>query len=113
MAEINLSDETIINALKTVHDPEMGVNIVDLGLVYRLDVEDNGDILVYMTLTSPGCPAGPEIRTGVRESLETLEGVNQVKVQVVWNPPWSPSMISEAGLEELGVEVDENGRLIY
>jgi metal-sulfur cluster biosynthetic enzyme len=113
MAETNVSDEAIISALKTVHDPEMGVNVVDLGLVYRLDVEDNGDVLVYMTFTSPGCPAGPEIKSGVKESLEKLEGVSEVKVQIVWNPPWSPDMISEDGLDELGVEVDENGRMIY
>lgn len=113
MAESTLTDESIIDALKNVHDPEMGVNIVDLGLVYRLDVEDNGDIMVYMTFTSPGCPAGPEIKKGVKDELEGLEGSSEVKIQIVWNPPWSPAMISQDGLDELGVEVDESGHFMY
>jgi metal-sulfur cluster biosynthetic enzyme len=101
------SDEEIINSLKSVMDPELGINIVDLGLVYRLDVDDDGEIELFMTLTSPGCPSGPELRNGVKNALSELEGVNGVKVSVVWTPPWGPHMISEQGKEDMGIMDDE------
>ncbi len=97
------SDDDIVTALKTVVDPELGVNIVDLGLVYRIDIDDNGEIQMFMTLTSPGCPAGPEIRNEVKNVLSELEGIESVKVNIVFNPPWSPSMMSEAARDELGI----------
>ncbi|NWJ48929.1 MAG: metal-sulfur cluster assembly factor [Chloroflexi bacterium] len=96
------SDEEIIKALKTVTDPELGVNIIDLGLVYRLDIDDTGEIEIFMTLTTPACPAGPEIRNDVKNVLSELPGVNGVKINFVWSPPWGAHMISEQGKEELG-----------
>ncbi len=97
------NDEEIINSLKTVEDPELGVNIIDLGLVYRIDIDDNGEIDMYMTLTTPGCPAGPQIRNDVKNALSELEGINSVKVNLVFNPPWSPEMMSQQAKDELGI----------
>lgn len=97
------SDDDIIGALKTVYDPELGVNIVDLGLVYRLDLSDDGEMDVFMTLTSPGCPAGPELRTEVMNNLTSLNGISNVKVNFVFNPPWTPAMMSQEAKDELGI----------
>ncbi len=101
-----VSDDEIITALKTVEDPELGVNIIDLGLVYRIDVDDDGDIQLYMTLTSPGCPAGPEIKGGVQSALTAMDGINNVNIQFVFNPPWSPAMMSNEAKDELGIDYD-------
>jgi metal-sulfur cluster biosynthetic enzyme len=88
--------------LKQVHDPEVGINIVDMGLIYGLDI-DGGNIDVIMTLTSPACPAGPQILTQVDERLKELEGVENVDIKVVWSPPWSPDMLSEDAKDQLGI----------
>ena len=74
-------------------DPELNLNIVDLGLVYEVDVNPDGDVKVRMTLTSPGCPAGPEIVTDVSQTLQDLEGVKSVDVEIVWEPYWTPEKI--------------------
>ena len=103
-----VSDEEIINSLKTVTDPELGVNIIDLGLVYRIDIDDNGEVQLYMTLTSPGCPAGPELKHDVKEALTSLDGISNVNVQFVFNPPWSPAMMSNEAKDELGLDYDED-----
>lgn len=96
------SDEDIIGSLKQVIDPEMGLNIVDMGLVYRLDLSDEGEMQVFMTLTSPGCPAGPEIRADVKNNLESLNGIKEVKINFVFSPPWTPAMMSQEAKDELG-----------
>ena len=98
------SDDEIIGQLKQVVDPELGVNIVDLGLVYRLDLSEEGEMQVFMTLTSPGCPAGPELRTDVMNNLGSLDGIKNVKVNFVFSPPWSPAMMSQDAKDELGIE---------
>ncbi len=102
-----ISDDEIINALKSVTDPELGVNIIDLGLVYRIDIDDEGEVQLYMTLTSPGCPAGPEIKGGVNDALVAMDGIHKVNVQFVFNPPWSPSMMSNEAKDELGLDYDD------
>lgn len=90
--------ETIRNE---VYDPELGLNIVDLGLVYDVTVADHkADIT--MTLTSPGCPVGPELITNVRRSLSRFEDIEEVDVHLVFSPPWHPSMMSEEAKDELG-----------
>ena len=86
--------ETILTALKTVKDPELGVNIVDLGLVYTVHAHDD-TIDVEMTLTSPACPAGPEIIHNSTKALEGLEGVRKANVKLVLSPPWTPERMSE------------------
>lgn len=71
-------------------DPELGLNIIDIGLVYDVDVTETGRVDVKMTLTSPGCPAGTEIMDDVRQTLRDLEGVTEVEVELVWEPYWTP-----------------------
>lgn len=77
-------------ALRAVKDPELGLNIIDIGLVYDLTVADDGAVQVKMTLTSPGCPAGAEIMEDVRQTLTDLEGVTSVDLELVWEPYWTP-----------------------
>jgi metal-sulfur cluster biosynthetic enzyme len=85
--------DQIKKALRGVKDPELNLNIVDLGLVYGVDVAESGDVHVRMTLTSPGCPAGPEITQDVKETVANLDGVNAVDVEIVWEPYWTPEKI--------------------
>jgi len=93
--------ETLISALKTVKDPELNVNVVDLGLVYSIQAhEDHVD--VEMTLTSPACPAGPEILRNAVAALEKVEGVAKANVKLVMSPPWSPERMSDEARDELG-----------
>ena len=80
--------------LKNVFDPEIGINIVDLGLVYDVDVSDSGDVLVTMTLTSLGCPLGPVIVQEVTNAMSDLPKLGDVDVKLVWSPAWSPDMMS-------------------
>ncbi|HZE76089.1 MAG TPA: iron-sulfur cluster assembly protein [Gemmatimonadales bacterium] len=85
-----LSSDTVRKALRAVKDPELNLNIIDLGLVYDIETDEEGDVRVKMTLTSPGCPAGGEILQGVREVASDLEGVRSVDVELVWEPYWTP-----------------------
>lgn len=82
--------ETIRKALRGVKDPELNLNIVDIGLVYDIAVSETGDVHVKMTLTSPGCPAGAEIVGDVKRTITDLEGVASVGVEIVWEPYWTP-----------------------
>jgi metal-sulfur cluster biosynthetic enzyme len=95
--------EELMAKLSEVNDPEINLSIVDLGLVYGVEY-DNGDVLVTMTLTSPGCPLGPIIRGEAYAKLRELPGVKDVDVQIVWNPPWDPrTMASEDVKMMLGI----------
>ena len=96
------TEEEVREALKQVYDPELNINVVDLGLVYGTDVDADGNVHVTMTLTSPGCPIGPMVGEMVQDALAPLEGVKQVDVDVVWAPPWRPEMMSEEAKLELG-----------
>lgn len=98
------TEEEILDVLRTVFDPEIHMNIVDLGLVYV--VKPRGTtVLIDMTLTTPGCPYGPYLLHLVRESLLAMEGVDEVDLNVVWDPPWSPEKMSEEARLEFGFEV--------
>lgn len=88
------TEEQIREALMVVKDPELDHNIVDLGLVYNIEV-DGGTVNVEMTLTSMGCPAAPEIVRQATEAVRSVPGVEQAEVKLVWNPPWRPEMMSE------------------
>lgn len=101
MAEFNKDD--VFAGLKNVYDPEIGVNIVDLGLVYDADIEESGDVLVTMTLTSLGCPLGPVIMQEVNNALRDLPGIGETDVKLVWSPAWNPDMMSEEARDELGI----------
>jgi metal-sulfur cluster biosynthetic enzyme len=85
-----LSSDIVRKALRAVKDPELNLNIIDLGLVYDIETDEEGDVRDKMTLTSPGCPAGGEILQGVREVASDLEGVRSVDVELVWEPYWTP-----------------------
>lgn len=85
-----VSGELARKALRAVKDPELGLNIIDIGLVYDVTVSEEGQAHVTMTLTSPGCPAGAEIMEDVRQTLADLEGVTGVEVELVWEPYWTP-----------------------
>ncbi len=87
------SSDTVKKALRGVRDPELNLNIMDLGLVYQVDVAEDGQVKVTMTLTSPGCPAGPEITQDVNDTVSDLEGVTGVSVEIVWEPYWTPERI--------------------
>ena len=82
--------DTVRKALRAVKDPELNLNIIDIGLVYDVEVSEAGDVRVRMTLTSPGCPAGAEIIDDVRSVAGDLEGVKSVEVELVWDPYWTP-----------------------
>jgi len=84
------TSELARKALRAVKDPELGLNIIDIGLVYDVEVSESGRVDVKMTLTSPGCPAGAEITEDVRQTLRDLEGVTEVEVELVWEPYWTP-----------------------
>ena len=88
-------------ALKNVHDPELGINIVDLGLVYGVDISD-GAVHVTYTLTTMGCPIGPLIEAEIRQFVEGIEGVDGVEAEMVLRPPWSPEMMTEEARAALG-----------
>ncbi len=97
-----LKDQDVFNALKGVIDPELGINVVDLGLVYGVEINE-GVVRVEMTLTSPGCPLAGLIDQMVKSAVGKLEGVERVELELVWDPPWIPAMMSEEVREEFGV----------
>ena len=96
MTANSLNEATILEALHQVIDPEINCNIVDLGLIYSVAITD-GVVKVTMTLTTPGCPMHESISWGVKNALCSLEGVKDVEVEIVWDPAWNPSMMTEAG----------------
>ena len=92
MTTTTLTEETLRQALRTVKDPELNLSIIDLGLVYDVAVED-GAVHIRMTLTSPGCPAGPQIMNDIHKTLRPVEGVKDVDIEIVWEPYWTPEQI--------------------
>jgi len=96
-----LEDQTIINALKTVFDPEIPVDIYELGLIYKCEVTPENDVIIDMTLTTPHCPVADEMPKKVEEAVNSVEGVNKVKVDLVWDPPWDMSRMSDVARLEL------------
>lgn len=95
--------EAVIEALQEIYDPEIPVNIYDLGLIYRADVDDRGDVAIEMTLTAPACPVAGELPGEVAQTVAAIEGVGQVSVQLVWEPRWSPERMSEDAKLALGM----------
>ncbi len=94
--------DTILAALRTVKDPELGINVVDLGLVYTIQTQDD-QVDVEMTLTTPACPAGPEILRNAQAAVEGIEGVAKANVKLVMSPPWSPDRMTDEARDELGI----------
>jgi len=94
----------ILDALRQCFDPEIPVNIVDLGLIYDVQNDSEGNVSVKMTLTSQGCPSAQAIPEQVKQRIAAIQEVRDVNVEVVWKPAWNPTMISEAGRKTLGIE---------
>lgn len=92
----------VLDALRTVFDPEIPVNIYELGLIYTLTVSDGGNVAIEMTLTTPACPVAGSLPGEVETKVREVEGVNDVTVELVWDPPWSPERMTEAAKLELG-----------
>ena len=101
MTTNEITEESILETLRQVIDPELGCNIVDLGLIYSVSIADK-KVAVVMTLTTPGCPMHESIRWGAQNALLSLAGVEAAEVQVVWDPPWQPSMMTEFGRTATG-----------
>jgi FeS assembly SUF system protein len=96
------TEEEIVRMLKTVYDPEIPINIYDLGLIYKIEVPSEGEVLIEMTLTAPNCPAADFIIEDVRMKVESIEGVKNVTVNLVFDPTWDKDMMSEEAQLELG-----------
>jgi FeS assembly SUF system protein len=95
--------DRIVEALKTVYDPEIPVNIYEIGLIYEVEVDEEGAASVLMTLTSPMCPVAESLPAEVEVKVRQVEGVSSAKVEVTWDPPWEPDFMSEAAKLELGM----------
>ena len=102
MMDTDILRDKVVERLKTVFDPEIPVNIYDLGLIYRVDVLPINNVQITMTLTAPSCPAAQSLPIEVDQKIKEIEGVNDVHVQVTWDPPWDKSMMSEEAQLELG-----------
>lgn len=94
--------EAIVDAIRTVYDPEIPVNVYEIGLIYNVDVQPDGKVEVKMTLTSPACPSAQELPAEVKDRVEAVAGVTACDVEIVWDPTWNPSMMSEAARLQLG-----------
>jgi FeS assembly SUF system protein len=94
-AEIARLTDEIVAGLKTVYDPEIPADIYELGLIYRIDISDDRDVTIDMTLTTPNCPAAQDLPVMVENAVSSVPGVGQAKVNIVWDPPWDPSRMSD------------------
>ncbi|MGB7286047.1 MAG: SUF system Fe-S cluster assembly protein [Salaquimonas sp.] len=102
-AELERFTNDIVAALKTVYDPEIPADIYELGLIYKVDIEDDRTIKVEMTLTAPGCPVAGEMPIWVRDAIASVEGVMDVDVDLVFDPPWTPDRMSEEAQIAVGL----------
>ncbi len=93
----------VIETLRTIYDPEIPVNLYELGLIYNVDVEDAGKVQIKMTLTSPACPVAETLPPEVKSKVEAVAGVTEANVEVVWDPPWTPDKMTEAARLQLGM----------
>ena len=96
-------ESKIVDTLKTIFDPEIPVNIYDLGLIYEIKVDENKKAYIKMTLTSPNCPIAETMPTEVRDTVKLIEGISDVEIDLTFEPPWDKDMISEAAMLELGL----------
>ena len=93
----------VVNALKDTYDPEIPVNIYDLGLIYKIDVDDYNQVDITMTLTAPNCPMADELLLEIKQKVEAIDGVKAANINLTFDPPWDKDMMSEAALLELGL----------
>ena len=100
---MNELKDKVINVIKKIYDPEIPVNIYDLGLIYKTEVDKNRKVLIEMTLTSPNCPVAESLPNSVKENILKIEGINDVNLKLVWDPPWTKDKMSEAAKLELNL----------
>ena len=93
--EMSRLTDDIVGAIKTVYDPEIPADIYELGLIYRVDISDDRDVTIDMTLTTPNCPSAAELPMQVENAVSGISGVREAKVNIVWDPPWDPSRMSD------------------
>jgi FeS assembly SUF system protein len=98
----NILSERVVQVLRTIYDPEIPVNIYDLGLIYTIDIDNDSVVSIRMTLTSPNCPVAEDLPTEVHDKVKQTEGISDVKVTLTFEPSWDRTMISDEGLLELG-----------
>ena len=97
-----MTEERIVKMLKTVYDPEIPVNVYDLGLIYKIDLNDSGELVIDMTLTAPSCPAGEFIMEDIRQKVESVDGVTSAVINLVFEPEWDKDMMTDEAKLELG-----------
>ncbi len=96
-------EKSIVDALKTVYDPEIPVDIYELGLIYEIKIPDSKDVTILMTLTSPNCPVAESLPQEVKDKVAGVDGVSSAEIDLLWEPPWDKDMMSEEALVELGM----------
>jgi len=101
--DVTAIEDRVVEALRTVFDPEIPVNIFELGLIYNVEADPSGAVLIRMTLTSPSCPVAESLPKEVERKVEAIEGVTAVMIDIVWDPPWDPGMMSDAAKLELNM----------
>jgi len=102
-AETEAIKEKVVEAIRTVFDPEIPVNVYDMGMIYDVEVMENAAVFIKMTLTSPACPVAGTLPPEVEQKVHEVEGVSSAKVELVWDPPWTMEMMSEAAKLQLGL----------
>ena len=101
---MKLTKEKVFNAIRPVDDPDLGMSLVDMGLIYDVEIDDDNNLNIQMTLSSPACPIAPYLMSEVENTVRTLEEVNQVNVELVWEPPWDPeTMATDSVKDALGI----------
>ena len=103
MTDENTIKEDIVKALQSVYDPEIPVSVYELGLIYDIIIKNNGDVDIIMTLTTPNCPEAQTIPEKIADVVSLVKGVNEVKVEITWDPPWTQEKMTEAAKLELGL----------
>lgn len=99
-----IAEETVLDALRTVFDPEIGINVVDLGLIYGVEPLDDDGVKINFTLTTPACPVGPMLQAQIEQAASSVDGVDHVETEIVFSPPWDPrEMCSDEAKFELGI----------
>ena len=101
---MKLTKEKIIEAIKSVEDPDLGMSLVEMGLIYDVVIDKNNNVNIQMTLSSPSCPVGPQLMTDVEVETRTLKEVNEIKIDLIWDPPWDPeTMATDSVKDALGI----------
>ena len=93
----------VISEIKKIYDPEIPVNIYELGLIYKIEIKNESDVFIEMTLTTPNCPVAESLPKSVKDNIKKIEGVNEVELKLVWDPPWSKDKMSESAKLELNL----------